>query len=85
MVYIRLLPLQGVTSERALTQGVASQGVASLALGYTLIGLSARALSAAPQQFKQTWLYSVCTIIQPVHYRRQNLHNKIKDFERSTP
>ena len=37
MVYIRLLPLQGVTSERALTQGVAS-----LALGYALIGLSAR-------------------------------------------
>ncbi len=33
MVYIRLLPLQGVTNERALTQGVASQGVASLALG----------------------------------------------------
>ena len=49
MVSIRLLPLQGVTSERALTQGVAS-----LALGYALIGLSARALSAAPQQFKQT-------------------------------
>ena len=49
MVYIRLLPLQGVTSERALIQGVAS-----LALGYALIGLSARALSAAPQQFKQT-------------------------------
>ena len=32
-----LLPLQGVTNERALTQGVAS-----LALGYVLIGLSAR-------------------------------------------
>ena len=32
-----LLPLQGVTNERALTQGVAS-----LALGYALIGLSAR-------------------------------------------
>ena len=31
-----LLPLQGVTNERALTQGVAS-----LALGYALIGLSA--------------------------------------------
>ena len=45
---IKLLPLQGVTNERALTQGVAS-----LALGYVLIGLSARALSAAPQQFKQ--------------------------------
>ena len=43
-----LLPLQGVINERALTQGVAS-----LALGYALIGLSARALSAAPQQFKQ--------------------------------
>ena len=34
---IKLLPLQGVTNERALTQGVAS-----LALGYALIGLSAR-------------------------------------------
>ena len=56
-----LLPLQGVINERALTQGVAS-----LALGYALIGLSARALSAAPQQFKQAWLHSVCTIIQPV-------------------
>ena len=32
-----LLPFQGVTNERALTQGVAS-----LALGYALIGLSAR-------------------------------------------
>ena len=32
-----LLPLQGDTNERALTQGVAS-----LALGYALIGLSAR-------------------------------------------
>ena len=32
-----LLPLQGVTNERALTQGVAS-----LALDYALIGLSAR-------------------------------------------
>jgi len=32
-----LLPLQGVTNERALPQGVAS-----LALGYALIGLSAR-------------------------------------------
>ena len=32
-----LLPLQGVTNERDLTQGVAS-----LALGYVLIGLSAR-------------------------------------------
>ena len=32
-----LLPLQGVTNERALTPGVAS-----LALGYALVGLSAR-------------------------------------------
>ena len=32
-----LLPLQGVTNECALTQGVAS-----LALGYVLVGLSAR-------------------------------------------
>ena len=32
-----LLPLQGVTNEGALTQGVAS-----LALGYALVGLSAR-------------------------------------------
>ena len=30
---IKLLPLQGVTNERALTQGVAS-----LALGYVLLG-----------------------------------------------
>ena len=34
---IKLLPFQGVTNERALTQGVAS-----LALGYALVGLSAR-------------------------------------------
>ena len=32
-----LLPLQGVTNERALPQGVAL-----LALGYALVGLSAR-------------------------------------------
>ena len=30
-----------------------TQGVASLALGYVLVGLSARALSVASQQFKQ--------------------------------
>ena len=29
--------------------GIRTQGVASLALGYALVGLSARALSAAPQ------------------------------------
>ena len=45
---IKLLPFQGVTNERALPQGVAS-----LALGYALVGLSARASSAAAQQFKQ--------------------------------
>ena len=39
-----LMPLQGVTNGCALTQGVAS-----LALGYALVGLSARALSAAYQ------------------------------------
>ena len=44
---IKLLPFQGVTNERALTQGVAS-----LALGYALVGLSARALSAAAQQIQ---------------------------------
>ena len=33
-VCIKLLPLQGVTNERALTQGVAS-----LALGYVLLPL----------------------------------------------
>ena len=38
-----LLPLQGVTNERALTQGVAS-----LALGYALVALSGRALSETP-------------------------------------
>ena len=31
-IYIKLLPLQGVTNERTLTQGVAS-----LALGYVLL------------------------------------------------
>ena len=41
-----LLPLQGVTNERALTQGAAS-----LALGYALIGLC-YALLASSQQFK---------------------------------
>ena len=52
------MPLQGVTNGCALTQGVAS-----LALGYVLLPLqgvhcrlrdnSGRAISAAPQQFKQ--------------------------------
>ena len=32
-IYIKLLPLQGVTNERTLTLGVAS-----LALGYVLLG-----------------------------------------------
>ena len=32
-IYIKLLPFQGVTNERTLTQGVAS-----LALGYVLLG-----------------------------------------------
>ena len=32
IIYLKLLPLQGVTNERALTQGVAS-----LALGYVLL------------------------------------------------
>ena len=40
--------LPGRTNENTIN----TQGVASLALGYALIGLSARALSAAPQQFK---------------------------------
>ena len=44
---IKLLPFQGVTNERALTQGVAS-----LALGYALVGLLLTS-SAAAQQFKQ--------------------------------
>ncbi len=44
---IKLLPFQGVTNERALTQGVAS-----LALGYVLVGLLLTS-SAAAQQFKQ--------------------------------
>ena len=46
-ICIKLLPLQGVTNEYALTQGVASLAL----LG--AFGLSARTLSAAPQQFKQ--------------------------------
>ena len=45
-IKIRLLPLQGVTNERALTQGVASLALlGAIALCY--------ALSAAPQQFNQ--------------------------------
>ena len=43
-----LLPLQGVNTMAIRN----TQGVASLAL-LCAIGLSARALSAAPQQFKQ--------------------------------
>ena len=43
-----LLPLQGVNTMESVTQGVVS-----LALGYALVGLSARALSAVSQQFKQ--------------------------------
>ena len=49
-----LLPLQGVNTMAIRN----TQGVASLALGFACpglcaVGLSARALSAAPQQFKQ--------------------------------
>ena len=45
---IKLLPFQGVTNERALTQGVAS-----LALGYEQHWAFSPSLSAASQQFKQ--------------------------------
>ena len=45
---IKLLPFQGVTNERALTQGVAS-----LALGYVHHWAFSPPLSAASQQFKQ--------------------------------
>ena len=50
-IHIRMnaFALPGRTNENTIN----TQGVASLALGYALIGLSARALSAAPQQFKQ--------------------------------
>jgi len=40
------------------------QGVASLALGYVLLPFQG-ASSAAVQQFKQAWLHSPCTMIQP--------------------
>ena len=56
---IKLLPLQGVTNERALTQGVAS-----LALGYALIGLSARPLSVAPH----AWFTRTTTPNGVTHY-----------------
>ena len=48
-IRINAFALPGRTNENTIN----TQGVASLALGYALIGLSARALSAAPQQFKQ--------------------------------
>ncbi|MCI7434764.1 hypothetical protein [Hallella sp.] len=47
-IRINAFALPGRTNENTIN----TQGVASLALGYALIGLSARALSAAPQQFK---------------------------------
>ena len=53
MRYIRLLPLQGVTNERALTQGVASLALGFACPGLGAVALSGRALSAASQQFKQ--------------------------------
>ena len=54
-----LLPLQGATAPTRDTQGVAS-----LALGYVLLPFQG-ASSAAAQQFKQAWLHSPCTMIQP--------------------
>ena len=47
-IRINAFALPGRTNENTIN----TQGVASLALGYALIGLSARELSAAPQQFK---------------------------------
>ena len=53
---IKLLPLQGVTNERALTQGVAS-----LALGYALLGFQPvhyrRNLNNSSERFMENlWL-----------------------------
>ena len=48
-IRINAFALPGRTNENTIN----TRGVASLALGYALTGLSARALSAAPQQFKQ--------------------------------
>ena len=54
-----LLPLQGVTNERALTQGVAS-----LALGYVLLPFQG-ALSAALAKFETliTYYFNICFLI----------------------
>ena len=74
-----LLPLQGVNA-----MAICNPGCRFACPGLGAFGLSARALSAAPQQFKQAWLYSVCTIIQGVHYWMQNHAENIMNFEHST-
>ena len=56
-----LLPLQGVNAINPR-----NPGCRFACPGLGAFGLSARALSAASQQFKQAWLHSTCTIIQPV-------------------
>ena len=48
-----------------------TQGVASLALGYVLLPFQG-ASSAAAQQFKQAWLHSPCTMIQPALVKSEN-------------
>ena len=54
------MPLQGVTNECALTQGVAS-----LALGYALVGLSAR-LELNPKLYLIILLLAVFSFLQDV-------------------
>ena len=58
-MFITLLPLQGVNA-----MAIRNPGCRFACPGLGAFGLSARALSAASQQFKQT-LHSTCTIIYP--------------------
>ena len=58
-IYIRLLPLQGVTNERALTQGVAS-----LALGCVLLPFQGELLAAlAKSETLVTYYFNICSLI----------------------
>ena len=56
-----LLPFQGVNA-----MAIRNPGCRFACPGLGAVALSGRALSAAPQQFKQVWLHSVCTIIQGI-------------------
>ena len=58
-LFITLLPLQGVTNERALPQGVAS-----LALGYVLLPFQGELSAAlAKSETLKTYYFNTCTLI----------------------